>query len=76
MDLVGRADADVDAVAGEAEIAIERPTFGPVTRFDHPVASFLGVGFAIGLDAPVTVRALRTGEREFRVVCEWETRAL
>jgi len=76
MDLADTADPDVDALAGEAEIDVRQPSFGGLTRFDHPVASFLGVGFALGLDAPVTVRTLRVGDHAFRVVCEWETTAL
>jgi hypothetical protein len=31
--------------------------FGSVTGFDHPVRSFLGVGFVLGLDRPVTVES-------------------
>jgi hypothetical protein len=76
VELAGSAEADVDALAGDAEIDVQRPSFGALTRFDHPVASFLGVGFALGLDAPVTVRTLRVGDHAFRVVCEWETTAL
>jgi hypothetical protein len=76
LELAAGVDPDVDAPGGTATATVTRPAFGPAVRFDHPVASFLGAGFALGLGTPVTVETLRVGEAEFRVVCEWDPDAV
>lgn len=72
FELAGSADADVDAAAGRATIAITDSSFGDVTRFDHPIPSFLAVGFAAGLDRPITLEVTPGDERaDWLVTCRW-----
>ena len=69
-------DSVVDVEAGRAEVAVTGSAFGAVDRFDHPVASILGVGLADVLERPVRVDVTDETERgEWLVRCEWETDA-
>ncbi|MFT4933189.1 MAG: hypothetical protein ACI91T_003094 [Natronomonas sp.] len=53
---VGTAAAD-DSEGGRPVITfgIADSAYGPVDRFDHPIASFLAVGVAAAMDAPVAL---------------------
>lgn len=53
LELAGAIEPDVSQTEGRATITISDSAFGNVSRFDHPVVSFFGVGFANGLDRPV-----------------------
>lgn len=55
LELAGRADPEVDADGNRLTVGITDSALGPVDRFDHPIASVLGVGLALGLASPVTV---------------------
>lgn len=44
-------------------VAITDSTFGDCDRFDHPVASFLAVGLAIGLERPVSLEVAAVDTR-------------
>ncbi|WP_049998619.1 hypothetical protein [Halococcus sediminicola] len=59
---------------GQVTFAINGSTYGAVDRIDHPVASFLGVGTAAGLDRAVTVETKAAdGDRaDYLVTCSWE----
>lgn len=74
LELVGSADPDVDAGAGRVTVGIAESSYGPVDRFDHPIASFLAVGFARGLGTPVTVEVEPgAGDRaDYLVTCRWD----
>ncbi|MFC6767041.1 hypothetical protein [Natrinema soli] len=62
--------------AGRAEIAVSGSAFGPVDRFDHPVASILAVGLATHLERPVRLEVTDDTDRgEWLVRCHWETNA-
>ena len=50
---------DVDVEAGRATLAVDGSVYGPVDRFDHPVASLFATTLAVELDEPV---ALEVGE--------------
>lgn len=65
---VDRNDAD-----GRITIAIDGSAYGAIDRIDHPVASFLGVGFAVGLDRSVSVETTTAdGDRaDYLVTCSW-----
>jgi len=71
--LVQRADATVDAEAGEARITVDGNALAPIDGFDHPVASVLGVGLARALDRPVTVAVESDDEGGAVVTCRWAT---
>ncbi|WP_242695506.1 hypothetical protein [Halomontanus rarus] len=76
LELAGRADPEVDVATGRATIGISDGLFGPLVQFDHPIASFLGIGFAIGLDRPVVLTVASGSDRtEWLVTCRWETDA-
>lgn len=52
------------------------PVCEPVDRFDHPIVSFLGVGFATGLNTPIRVTVTEPAEDSDCVItCTWEDEA-
>lgn len=68
------ADARIAVVAdNRARVAVEGTVLPDLARFDHPVASFLGVGLATELDRPVTVDVEVDEEvaADAVVVCRW-----
>lgn len=75
FEVVDSARADAASGDGRVTVAVAGSVYGPVEEFDHPVASFLGVGLAANLDRPVTteVVAVESGAADYLVTCEWET---
>ena len=74
FELAQSADADIDAANGRATIAITGSAFGSLDRFDHPIPSFLAVGFAAGLDRPVTLEVAAGDDRaDWLVTCRWSS---
>lgn len=73
FELVDGARPDVDVADGRASIAVDGSAYGAVDRFDHPVASLLGTGLAVGLAAPVRVTVDRPadGRHDFLVTAQW-----
>lgn len=72
FEFVAATDSIVDA--GRAEIAVSGSAFGPVDRFDHPVASILAVGLATHLERPVRLEVTDETDRgEWLVSCHWES---
>lgn len=55
FELASGATTDVGADGEVVVVDVTGSAYGRVDRFDHPVASLLGVGIAGGLDVPVTV---------------------
>ena len=73
FELAGGAEPDVDPTAGRATVAISDSAFGDVDRFDHPIASFLAVGFVAGLDRPIRLEVTPGDERaDWLVTCRWD----
>jgi hypothetical protein len=66
LELAEAVEPSVDAAAGRAAIDVTEPRFGSLDQFDHPVTSFLAVGFAASLDVAVTVE-----QEPDRIVCRW-----
>jgi hypothetical protein len=64
-------DGDPAAVVS---FGVTDPTIGSLDRFDHPIPSFLAVGLARGVDAPVAVETTAAdGDRaDFVVTCRVE----
>ena len=54
FELVDDTTIEIDSENRTAAIAISDPAFGDIRRLDHPVVSLLAVGFATGLDRPIT----------------------
>ena len=72
FELVRGADVDVDTERDRATVAVSDSAFGDVDRFDHPVASFLAVGFAAGLERPIELEVTPSDERaDWLVTCRW-----
>ncbi|WP_226479965.1 hypothetical protein [Natrinema amylolyticum] len=74
FELAERVDPSVDYAdgRGSATIAISGSALGDVDRFDHPIASFLAVGFAAGLERPVSLEVTPGDDRtEWVVNCQW-----
>lgn len=74
FELARSAEPDVDAAAGRVTVAITESAFGAVNRFDHPIASFLAVGLAVGLAEPITLEVVAGDDRaDWVVTCRWES---
>lgn len=72
LEIAASAAPDVDPEGGRVSVAIADSAYGPVDRFDHPIASFLGTGMAIGLDVPTEVTVTAGDDRaEAVVTCTW-----
>lgn len=74
LELAGDLTPAVDAADGGATVTVSAPAFGPLTRFDHPVASLVAVGFALGLDTAVTTTVAADDHEAgtYRVTCRWD----
>jgi hypothetical protein len=71
---VESASADADPEGGRVTVEVAGSVYGPVDRFDHPVASLLAVGLAAALDRPVSlsVTPVEDGPADYYVTCEWD----
>ena len=73
FELAGGADPDADLAAGRVTVAITGSAFGDVDRFDHPIASFLAVGFVAGLERPIRLEVTPGDDRaDWLVTCRWD----
>ena len=72
FELVDTATAETDAEDGRLTVRVTGCRFASAETFDTPVASFLGVTVAHGLDTPVTVAVTPDDENEFAVTCRWD----
>jgi hypothetical protein len=83
FEIVESASAGGDPEGGEREqgsaggrvtVEVAGSVYGPVDRFDHPIASFLAVGMAANLDAPVwlDVTPDEDGPADYFVTCGWD----
>lgn len=73
FELVQTATAEYEAGADRVTVGVAGCAFSSISSFDHPVVSFLGGGFAIELDEPVTVEVQRSDDREieYLLTCRW-----
>ena len=73
LELAESARSETDAGNGLVRVELSGTAYGPLDRFDDPVVSFLAVGLADALDAPVEVEVTpeETGD-EFVVTFEWD----
>ncbi|WP_137290181.1 hypothetical protein [Natronorubrum halophilum] len=73
FELAAVVDPEVDVDGGRITFGIADSTFGDVDRLDHPIASFLGCGVAIGLDRVVSLEVTDGGSRyDWLVTCRWD----
>ena len=73
FELADGASPEIDPGGGRVSVGVSGSAFGPVDRFDHPIASFLAVGLATGLGEPVRLAAVTTGgdRADYVVTCLW-----
>ena len=73
LELAESARPETDAENGLVRVEVSGATYGPLDRFDDPVVSFLAVGLADALGAPVAVEVRPgAGGDEFVVTFEWD----
>lgn len=73
FELAAVADPDVDAADGRVTVAIEDSVYGGSEHFDNPLASFLAVGLAQAVQAPVSTVVHDEGsDGTVTVTCRWE----
>ena len=73
FELADAATPDVDVADGRATVAVTGSALGDVDRFDHPIASLLAVGFAAGLERPVSLEVTPGDDRaDWLVTCRWQ----
>lgn len=72
FELVDSASVEYDAETDRVTVAVIGSAYGPVTRFDHPVASFVATGLAVGLQTPVRLEAVDADDERGRylVTCD------
>jgi hypothetical protein len=75
LEFAQRAAVTVESGDESASFGIGTPSWAQIGRFDHPVASFIGVGFALGIDSPVEVTVVSEHDSEYDALVrvEWES---
>ena len=73
FELVDGVTVEFDETDDRVTVGVRGSAYGPVTRFDHAVASFVAAGLAAGLDAPVRLETVATdgSAGEYLVTCDW-----
>lgn len=73
FELAAVVDPEVDVDGGRITFATADSIFGDVDRLDHPIASFLGCGVAIGLDRVVSLEVAEGDSRyDWLITCRWD----
>ncbi|MFC7202631.1 hypothetical protein ACFQJC_03835 [Haloferax namakaokahaiae] len=72
FELVETADAETDREHGRLTVRVGSCRFGSAATFDTPVASFVAVTVARGLDVPVTAEVTSSDDTDFVVTCRWD----
>lgn len=71
FELIESFESDIEPE--RATLAVEESVYGPVDRFDHPVASLLATTLAVELSTPVTVTVEESDDRgEWLITCRWD----
>jgi hypothetical protein len=73
FELVDAANADYSEGEDQVTISITESSYGSVTRFDHPIPSFLATGFAASMQTPVSVETIEVEDDRFDylITCTW-----
>lgn len=72
FELVDRAESDVDSDNGRLSIEVTDSAYGPVDRFDHPVASTIATAVAAERNRPVTLEVTESTDGIYIVTCRLE----
>jgi len=75
FELADTAVPEVDTEAGQVTVGISGSAFGDITRFDHPIASFLATGFAVGLETSIHLETVESTDDQFDYLLtySWES---
>ncbi|WP_440771926.1 hypothetical protein [Natronorubrum sp. DTA28] len=72
FELAAVVDPEIDGDGGRITFGVADSIFGDVDRLDHPIASFLSCGVAIGLDRVVSLEVAAGGSRyDWLITCRW-----
>lgn len=71
FELVDGVDVDATEV-GRVTMAVDGSAYGPVDRFDHPVASLLATALAVELETEVTVTVDDAERADWLVTCRYD----
>jgi hypothetical protein len=73
LELADRATPTAQPERQRVDFEIDDGLYEPIDRFDHPIQSFLAVGFAIGLNRPILVETATASEGHSGgvVTCHW-----
>ncbi|THE64445.1 hypothetical protein D8Y22_12430 [Salinadaptatus halalkaliphilus] len=73
FELARAAEPNVTPDEGQVTVGVVGNVFGDVDRLEHPIASFLACGLAVGLDEPVSLEVTDGGSRfDWLVTCRWD----
>jgi hypothetical protein len=64
---------EVDTEPDRVTIAVEGSAYGPVDRFDHPVASLVATTLAVELQRPVTFSVTEADRADWLVTCRFDS---
>lgn len=71
FELVDATNVDAEE-EGRVTMAVDGSAYGPVDRFDHPVASLLATTLSVELETPVTVEVESTERVDWTVTCRYD----
>jgi len=72
FELATTAESIVGREGNSVRVSLTGSAIGGVDRFDHPIASFLAVGFAVGLGRPIELDVESSeGRAEWVITCRW-----
>lgn len=72
FELVETTRLDVNPRDGRASVQVTDAAYSSVAAVDNPIVSFLAVGLAVGLDAPVRVESADREAGAFSVTFRWD----
>jgi hypothetical protein len=70
FELVDSVESNVDKDKGYLSIQVTNSTYGPVDRFDHPVASMIATAVADAQDTPVTLEVIEPRDGTYVIKCQ------
>ncbi|MFC6905760.1 hypothetical protein [Halalkalicoccus tibetensis] len=70
FELVDNATANTDPETGRLSIEVTGSAYGPVDRFDHPVASTIAAAVAAEQDSTVELEVTETEEGSYIITCQ------
>jgi energy-converting hydrogenase Eha subunit E len=76
FELVRRAEVDATDAERQIVFTVVDSAYGDVTRFDHPVASFVACGLAVARSTPVICETMEgDSDGAYIIICRWDEAA-